>query len=362
MISASHNSAEYNGIKIFDRDGYKLADELEEKIENIISLDNENKIYENLISGEDIGSITYACYSHKYYIEHLKNTISNSLNGLKIAVDTANGAASIIAKTLFTELGAEVHMLSDKPNGININENCGSTHLEILKNFVIQNNLDLGIAFDGDADRCLCVDELGNEVDGDQIMAICALDMIQSKKLEKNTVVGTILTNGGIVECLKNNGISFVATKVGDRYILEEMLREKYNFGGEQSGHIIFKDFATTGDGELTAIQLLSLIKRKGKKLSELTKITKKYPQVSHNINVTNQRKADFYSNRSIHKKIEELQTELGKTGRIIVRPSGTEPKIRIMVEGEDEQKIKNTLNTLINIIEKELCTFEDAP
>ena len=352
MISASHNPAEFNGIKVFSGDGYKLPDALEEQMENIIEDESEEiPVY----TGKDVGNVTYTADACKYYIEHLKSTVSNSLDGLKIAVDTANGSASTTAETLLTQLGAEVFMLSDKPDGININENCGSTHMENLKKFVVENNLDAGVAFDGDADRCLCVDELGNEIDGDQIMAICAYDMKERGKLAKNTVIGTIMTNLGFIKFCEANDMNFIATKVGDRFVLEEMLLEEYNFGGEQSGHVIFRDFATTGDGQLTAIQLLSLMKRNGNKLSELVKVMKRYPQVSENVDVTNQGKLKYYTNNTIKELIEELKKELGDKGRIVVRPSGTEPKIRLMVEGEDEKQIVEVLEKLVSVVKTEI-------
>ena len=352
MISASHNPAEFNGIKVFSGDGYKLPDALEEQIENII----EDGIEEPSVhTGKEVGNVTYTTDACKHYIDHLKSTVSNSLDGLRIAVDTANGSASETAESLLTQLGAEVYMLSDKPDGININENCGSTHMEKLKAYVVENKLDAGIAFDGDADRCLCVDEFGNEIDGDQIMAICAYDMKERGKLAKNTVIGTIMTNLGFIKFCEANNMNFIATKVGDRFVLEEMLLEEYNFGGEQSGHVIFRDYATTGDGELTAIQLLSLMKRNGKKLSELVNVMTKYPQVSKNIKVTNQGKVKFYTNVAIKELTEELKKELGDKGRIVVRPSGTEPMIRVMVEGEDENQIKDVLNRLADTVEKEL-------
>ena len=352
MISASHNPAEFNGIKVFSGDGYKLPDALEEQIENII----EDNIEEPQICvGKDVGNVTYVSEACKYYLEHLKSTVSNSLDGLKIAVDASNGSASETAETLLTQLGAEVFMLADKPDGININDNCGSTHLEILKEYVVANKLDAGIAFDGDADRCLCVDEYGNEIDGDQIMAICAYDMKQRGKLAKNTVIGTIMTNLGFIKFCESNDLNFIATKVGDRFVLEEMLLEEYNFGGEQSGHVIFRDFATTGDGQLTAVQLLSLMKRNNAKLSELAKVMTKYPQVSKNVNVTNQGKVKFYTNVAIKEKTEELKRKLADKGRIVVRPSGTEPKIRVMVEGENEKQIEEVLNELVEVVKNEL-------
>lgn len=353
MISASHNSAEFNGIKMFSGDGYKLPDVLEEQIEEIVL--NELKPAETLIGG-DVGKVTYVNTATKDYIDHLKSTVPNSLDGLKIAVDCANGSASVIARELMKQLGAEATILYDKPDGININENCGSTHIEKLSEYVVENKMDLGVAFDGDADRCLCVDENGELIDGDQIMAICSLDMKERGRLAKDTVIGTILTNLGFIKYCEANEINFIATKVGDKFVLEEMLLEEYNFGGEQSGHVIFRDFATTGDGELTAIQLLSLVKRSGKKLSELSKVMKKYPQVSINVNVTNEGKVKFYTNTTVKDSIEDAKEKLGDKGRIVVRPSGTEPKIRVMVECNDEDLMNTVANDVAEVVKSQLA------
>lgn len=353
MISASHNSAEFNGIKMFSGDGYKLPDVLEEQIEEIVL--NEIKSSEALIGG-DVGKVTYMNSAIKDYIDHLKSTVPNSLDGLKIAVDCANGSASVVAEELMKQLGAEATILYDKPDGININENCGSTHIESLSKYVVENKMDLGVAFDGDADRCLCVDENGELIDGDQVMAICSLDMKERGRLAKNTVIGTILTNLGFIKYCEANGINFIATKVGDKFVLEEMLLEEYNFGGEQSGHVIFRDFATTGDGELTAIQLLSLVKRSGKKLSELSKVMKKYPQISINVNVTNDGKVKFYTNTAVKESIEIAKEELEDKGRIVVRPSGTEPKIRVMVECNDEELMNKVANEVAETVKNELA------
>lgn len=353
MISASHNSAEFNGIKMFSGDGYKLPDVLEEQIEEIVL--NEIKSSEALIGG-DVGKVTYMNSAIKDYVDHLKSTVPNSLDGLKIAVDCANGSASVVAEELMKQLGADATILYDKPDGININEGCGSTHIENLSKYVVENKMDLGVAFDGDADRCLCVDENGELIDGDQVMAICSLDMKERGRLAKNTVIGTILTNLGFIKYCEANGINFIATKVGDKFVLEEMLLEEYNFGGEQSGHVIFRDFATTGDGELTAIQLLSLVKRSGKKLSELSKVMKKYPQVSINVNVTNDGKVKFYTNTAVKESIETAKEELGDKGRIVVRPSGTEPKIRVMVECNDEELMNKVANEVAETVKIELA------
>ncbi|MBR3918046.1 MAG: phosphoglucosamine mutase [Clostridia bacterium] len=351
MISASHNPAEYNGIKIFSGDGYKIPDALEEQIETLV-LDEE--IPENL-SGTDIGKVTYANNAVRDYVEHLKSTVMNSLDGLNIAVDCANGSASVSAEMLFKELGANADILHNKPNGININRNCGSTHIELLREYVLSNKLDAGVAYDGDADRCICVDDKGNIVDGDFIMAICAKDMKSRGKLAKNAVVGTVMTNMGFGKFCKENDINFVATKVGDRFVLEEMLQEGYAFGGEQSGHVIFKDFASTGDGQLTSIQLLSLVKRSGQKLSELAEVMKRYPQCIINVTVSKDGKLAYYTDPQIKAAIEEAKKEFGDTGRIVVRPSGTEPLIRVMTEGEDRVLTESIAKRVSEVIQDRL-------
>ena len=350
MISASHNPAEYNGIKIFSGDGYKIPDALEEQIESLV-LDGE----EQALSGTDIGKVTYASNAVKDYVDHLKSTVMNSLESLNIAVDCANGSASVSAERLFTELGANADILHSRPDGININCDCGSTHIERLREYVLNNKLDAGVAYDGDADRCICVDDRGNIVDGDFILAICAKDMKERGKLAKNTVVGTVMTNMGFGRFCKDNGISFVATKVGDRLVLEEMLQEDYNFGGEQSGHVIFSDFASTGDGQLTSIQLLSLVKRSGSKLSELAEVMKRYPQSIINVEVSKEGKLAFYTDPQIKAAIESAKKQFGEAGRIVVRPSGTEPLIRIMTEGEDRALTENVAKSVSEIIKERL-------
>ncbi|MBR2388711.1 MAG: phosphoglucosamine mutase [Clostridia bacterium] len=352
MVSASHNPAEFNGIKIFNGNGFKLADMLEERIEEIV-LDKATA--PTLAQGAKVGRITYAKNAVKDYVRHVKSTVYNSLTGLRIAVDCANGSASVSAKMLFEELGAEVHMLSATPNGENINKNCGSTNLENLSKYVVQHKLDCGVAFDGDADRCLCIDENGNVIDGDMIMAICSLDLMKRGKLNKNTVVGTILTNFGFTKFCEENGLKFIATKVGDRYVLEEMLLEDYSFGGEQSGHIIFRDFATTGDGQLTAAQLLSHLKSEKRTLSSLASVMTRYPQISVNIKTTPEGKLAFYTDRSIDETVLAAKEKLGDNGRIVVRPSGTEPLIRVMVEGKNEKEIEEIANSVSDFIKEKL-------
>ena len=352
MISASHNPAEFNGIKIFSGNGFKLPDMLEERIEAIV-LDREYA--PELPIGGAVGRVTYATSAADDYIRHIKSSVHYSLDGLNIALDCANGSASVTAKKLFEELGANVSIINAEPNGTNINENCGSTHLEALSKFVVENGLDCGVAFDGDADRCLCIDEKGNEVDGDMIMAICALDLKKRGKLNRNTVVGTIMTNFGFGKFCEENDLRFIATKVGDRYVLEEMLLEDYSFGGEQSGHVIFRDFATTGDGQLTATQLLCHMKCEKKPLSALASVMTRYPQTIINLRVSPEGKILFFTDKAVNDKISEAKEKLGQSGRIVVRPSGTEPLIRVMVEGMDLCEIESIAKDVANTISERL-------
>ena len=345
MISASHNSFEYNGIKIFSGDGYKLPDDLEERIEDIIL--GKSDISHEFPTEAGIGTVTRAENAVRDYIDHVKNTVHFSLNGLKIAIDTANGSASATAEALFTELGAEVVMLNDRPDGINVNQDCGSTHMEGLIEYVKTHEVDAGVAFDGDAQ--------GNFVDGDFIMAICAMDMKSRGKLAGNTVVGTIMTNLGFQRFCEENGMEFEATKVGDRYVLEEMLLDGYNFGGEQSGHVIFRDFATTGDGQLTACQLLSLMRRREAQLSSLATLMQRVPQTMLNIQVSPEGKLAFYTDHKVKAAIDKASETLGKDGRVIVRPSGTEPLLRVMVEGKDEELIQKLAEDVAQVIREEL-------
>ena len=354
MISASHNSYEFNGIKIFSGDGYKLPDDLEEQIESIIL---DQSAAPTLGLGNDVGMVVdKQATAVKDYIDHLKSTIPNALTGVKLAVDCANGASAMTARRLFAELGAECTVLFDSPDGRNINDACGSTHMEALAKYVRENGLEIGIAFDGDADRCLAVDGEGNVVDGDFIMAILALDMLKRGKLEKSTVVGTIMTNMGFSRFCEENGIRFIATKVGDRYVLEEMLMQEYSFGGEQSGHVIFRDFATTGDGQLTAIQLLCLLKREGVTLAEAAKIMRRYPQVMINVKVSHEGKMRFYLDSEVKAAIEWGKSTLGKDGRVVVRVSGTEPVIRVMAEGLDSEKIESVAGHIAEVVRERLA------
>ena len=313
MISASHNPSEYNGIKIFGSNGYKLSDEIEEMIENEIITPDSAK---------------------KEYIEYLRGVFGASLNNLKVGIDCANGSASVTAKELFSSLGAECYMLSDSPNGRNINENCGSTHLDGLKKLVVSLGLDVGIAFDGDADRCIAIDETGREIDGDYILAILASEMIKEGKLKKNAIVGTVMTNLGFKKFCEKKGIDFKSSAVGDRFVLEMLKKEDLSLGGEQSGHIILSDIATTGDGQLTAIALLSTFKKNEKKLSTLADMMKKYPQVTMNLAADPEDKKAFNEDKIIKQIVAKVKNKLKGSGQIVVRASGTEPFIRISVEG----------------------------
>lgn len=352
MISASHNPFEFNGIKIFSGDGYKLPDALEEEIEAIVI--DHAKPYPQP-TGDGLGRVTRSETAIDDYIEHIVETVAYRLDGMRIAIDCSNGSSAVTAEKLFTKLGAECHMLADKPDGININNNCGSTHMDGLKKFVVENKLDLGVAFDGDADRCLAVDENGNMIDGDFIMAICALDLASRNKLSKRTAVGTVMSNMGFGRFCADNNLKFVSTDVGDRYVLEAMLREGYNFGGEQSGHVIFLDYATTGDGQLTAAQLLSLINRREAKLSSISTLMTRYPQILINVKVTPEGKIGFYKNQAIKDKIEQVRTELGDDGRILVRMSGTEPLVRVMLEGLDKALIERLANETADLIKEKI-------
>ncbi len=352
MISASHNTFDYNGIKIFGEEGYKLSDELEEQIESIV-LDNTPPI--KIASKDEIGRRLEAPFALQDYINHLLHTTDVSLDGLRVAIDAACGSACATAKELFTALGADIKIIHSDPDGININNGCGSTHLDSLKHFVVENGMDAGIAFDGDADRCLAIDERGCEIDGDFIMAMLALDMKKKGLLNKNTVVGTVMSNFGFHKFCQDNGISFIAAKVGDRYVLEMMNQEGYSFGGEQSGHIIFKDHATTGDGQLTAVKLLSYIKESGAPLSALASVMKKYPQFTVNIEASQNEKIAFFTDDEIKAIITETEEQIGNSGRLVIRPSGTEPVIRVMVEGESPEKTEETARKTASLIKEKL-------
>lgn len=353
VISASHNPMEYNGIKFFDGGGYKLPDEIEDEIEAVICGKADAGI--PAPTGIGIGRKVTVPNAVQDYISFLKSTIDVKLNGLKVALDCANGAAYKIAPLVFSQLGADVSVIHNAPDGNNINNKCGSTCPEKLQKFVTETGADVGLAFDGDADRLIAVDETGRLVDGDQIMVICGLDMKRRGVLKKNTVVGTVMSNIGIGIALKNAGCSFVRTKVGDRYVLEEMLKNGYCFGGEQSGHIIFLDYSTTGDGILTALQLLSVIKREGRKLSELASVMTRFPQVLANAKVDPAKKDDYTKDPVIMEEIKRIEDMFRDEGRVLIRPSGTEPLVRVMIEGKEQERIEECANMLAKLIEDRL-------
>ena len=353
MISASHNPCEYNGIKIFASTGYKLPDSEEAKIEAIV-LDNAEAIPTPV--GGEVGRVTVKSDAIDEYVEHVASTIDVRLDGLKIALDCANGSSSATAEKLFNRLGADFDIFYSRPDGVNINENCGSTHIGNLKKIVKDGGYDAGFAFDGDADRCLAVDDKGDLVDGDYILALTAEDMKERGTLKGNAVVGTILTNMGFHKYCRDREMTFVAAKVGDRYVLEEMLKNGYNLGGEQSGHVIFLDFCTTGDGQLTAVQICGLLKRSGKKFSEFTDLVKPYPQTMINIKVTPEGKKNWKSCEPLSQAVKAAEEELGTSGRIIVRESGTEPLIRVMTEGENEQQILRIADELADVVRNYLA------
>lgn len=352
MISASHNPCEYNGIKIFKSDGYKLPDALEEEIEAII-LDEVDT--PPVMLGGNVGRVRVCENTVKDYIEHLKLTVDVRFENMKIALDCANGSASVSANELFSSLGAECHIICAEPNGININDNCGSTHIENLQKYVVENGLDAGFAFDGDADRMLAVDEHGEVVDGDKIIAICSEHMKAEGKLKNDTAVVTVMTNMGFSKFCEKNGIKTAVTKVGDRYVLENMLENGYSIGGEQSGHVIFLDYATTGDGQLTALQVLRVMKKTGKKLSELASCMTVYPQTMINVRVSNMGKARFKDDEEVKNAVKQAELQLGNSGRVLVRVSGTEPLVRVMLEGEDEQQIQTLAREIADVIKVRL-------
>ncbi len=354
MISASHNPFEHNGIKFFSGEGYKLSDETEEKIEAII-----------LDKAEEVACATHGDIGHREvddtlvdkYIEFAKSTTDVDFSGLKVAIDCANGASSVTAKRTLEGLGAEVFVINDKPDGININAGCGSTHLEQLQAFVKTSGADVGIAFDGDADRVLAIDENGEVVDGDKIMSICALDMKSRGELPDNTIVATVMSNLGFFKMGEKEGLTIKQTKVGDRYVLEEMLRCGHKIGGEQSGHVILLDHNTTGDGLVTGIALVSVMKRSGKKLSDLASVMQIYPQVLINAKVKNEYKSEekYMQFDEIREGIEKLNKEFDGCGRVLIRPSGTEPLVRVMIEGQDKDLIEKRARELADLMEAKL-------
>lgn len=353
VISASHNSAEYNGIKFFNAQGKKLPDEIEDHIENIILSGGEEI---ELKTGVNVGRRVRAANASAEYKEFLISTTDTSLRGLKIVLDCAHGAASNIAPRAFAELGADVVPYYNTPDGTNINDNCGSTHPGKLRQLVAELGADMGFAFDGDADRLIAVDEHGIVVDGDQIMAICAMDLKAQGLLKKNTLVCTVMSNLGLDIAMKAAGIQTVKTRVGDRYVLEEMERGDYSLGGEQSGHIIFLDHNATGDGILTGIQLASIVMRSGKSLSKLADTVSILPQVLVNARVKDEHKEHIMEDEQVKKQIDALEKLFAGKGRVLIRPSGTEPLVRVMIEGPDKKEIERQAVDMAKLIESRLA------
>ena len=352
MITASHNPVEYNGIKFFNEKGLKLTDEIENSIEEYI-LNNFDIDYVP-VSG-DVGRKIRIENPVRKYMDYLKETIDVDFKGLKVAVDCGNGAVYKAAPELLHELGAQVYVVHNDPNGININVDCGSTRPEEIQKLVLETGADIGLSFDGDADRLIAADENGNIVDGDHVLAICGISMKEKGMLKSNAVVGTVMTNMGLDICLEGKNIDIVKTKVGDRYVLEEMLKGHHSIGGEQSGHIIFLDYNTTGDGLLTAIQLLSIMKEKNTKLSKLANVMKVMPQILVNASVAEDKKKAYLDDETIKNKIEEIEKHFDGKGRVLIRPSGTEPLVRVMIEGEDLEELKLYANELAILIEERL-------
>ncbi len=352
MISASHNKMQDNGIKFFNNEGYKLSDEIENEIEEIIK----NRIDElPQPTGAGVGKRLTLDSASEDYIDYISGISENKLTGLKIAIDCANGATSFVAKNIFENLGAEVLTINNAPNGININRHCGSTHLDVISNFVKSNNVDVGFAFDGDGDRCLAVDEKGDELDGDQIMAIIAKKLKSEGRLKGDTIVATVMSNLGLTIYGQENDIEIVQTSVGDRYVLEYMVENDKNLGGEQSGHVIMLDYNTTGDGILTAVQMANAIVTSGEKISVLSGVMKKLPQCLINANVHNKLKYDYLKYDEIKSEIERLEEMFAGRGRVLIRPSGTEALVRVMIEGEDEEVLRREARKLADIIEEYL-------
>ena len=357
VISASHNTFEFNGIKFFSNKGMKIPDSLEEEIEEVM---DSGKLEELTAKNEKIGVSEYCFDLMNEYIyffrKHFDDSIEKHLReDFVVGIDTANGATSVVAEKVFKDLGINYKIINHTPDGININDNCGSTHLGNLKKFVVENKLSLGIAYDGDGDRCLAVDENGEEIDGDKLLAIISSSLKKKGKLNKDTIVATVMSNLGLNKYAENNGLQLIQTKVGDRYVLEEMLKEGYNLGGEQSGHVILLDYNPTGDGILTSLMLIQTILEENKKASELASMIKLYPQVLINAKVNADKKYDYEKDEDIKKAIADLEKEFAGNGRVLIRPSGTEPLVRVMIEGEDQAYLTKRAQEIVNLIEEKL-------
>ena len=358
VISASHNTYEFNGVKYFSNKGMKIPDELEEEIEDVMDsgkLDELSAVNDKIGVSEIRTDLLdeYVYFFRKNFEEDFENI--NMPEDFVVAVDTANGATSVVAEKVFSALGIKHYILNNTPTGININDNCGSTHLDSLKKYVVENNCNLGIAYDGDGDRCLAVDEKGNEIDGDKILAVISNYMKEKGTLKKDTLVATVMSNLGLKKYSEANNIDFEETKVGDRYVLEKMLKEGYNLGGEQSGHIIMLDYNPTGDGILTSLMFIKILLEKNVSASKLCDIIKIYPQVLVNAKVASDKKDAYANDDEIKQEIEKLEKEFSGNGRVLIRPSGTEPLVRVMIEGQDKEYIKTKAESLAKLIEKKL-------
>lgn len=357
VISASHNTYEFNGVKYFSDKGMKISDELEEEIEEIME---SGKLDDFTAVNEKIGTAEVRTDLLDEYVYFFRKNFEEDFEELDksnfvVAIDTANGATSVVAEKVFTALGIKHYILNNTPNGININENCGSTHLDVLKKYVVENKCNIGIAYDGDGDRCLAIDDKGNEIDGDKLLAVISNYLKEKGKLKKDTVVATVMSNLGLNKYAEHNAINLIQTKVGDRYVLEEMLKEGYNLGGEQSGHIIMLDYNPTGDGILTSLMLIKILLEKNVSSSKVCDIIQIYPQVLVNAKVSSDKKDNYKQDGEIKEEIEKLEKEFSGNGRVLIRPSGTEPLVRVMIEGEDKTYIKAKAENLAKLIEKKL-------
>jgi len=352
VISASHNPMEYNGIKFFNSKGYKLSDEIEDRIQSII--DNGCSEVE-VATGAHVGGIEDMKRAEDDYIDYLVSLNSTDLSGIKVAIDCANGAASSIAPKLLDRLNVQYVAIFDHPNGININDNCGSTHMGNLSALVRDTKCDIGLAFDGDADRMLAVDENGELIDGDQIMAIFSREMMKDNTLNDNTLVATVMSNLGLSIFAREAGINIEATKVGDRYVLEKMIEKGYSLGGEQSGHIIFLNDNTTGDGVLSGLRLLEALAKNSCKSSKLSGIMSRLPQVLVNVTVSEKMKHEYGNDKEIADRIDSLDEKYAGSGRVLIRPSGTENLVRVMIEGVDQDVIRKDAESLAELIKKNL-------
>ena len=357
VISASHNTYEFNGIKYFSNKGMKIPDTLEEEIEEVME---SGKLEELTAVNDKIGVSEYCLDLIDEYVYFFRKNFDDDMEKLVsddfiVGLDTANGATYKVAEKVFKSLGIKYKIINNNPDGININQNCGSTHLEGLKKFVVENNLSMGVAYDGDGDRCLAVDENGNEIDGDKIMAIISSSLRKKGKLAKDTIVATVISNLGLNKYARDNGLELLQTKVGDRYVLEEMLKDGFNLGGEQSGHVILLDYNPTGDGILTSLMLIKSILEENKKASQMAQMVKLYPQVLVNAKVNSEKKYEFKDDKEIKNAIDKLEKEFAGNGRVLIRPSGTEPLVRVMIEGEDQKYIQKKAEEIAKLIEAKL-------